>query len=408
MGMRVLVVADEYPWPARSGYRQRLAWIVRTLAGHATVDFLAVVLNEQAGAEQPPAEVRLSRQAVVVAPVRPDRRAHFLWRWLTGRMPRDVLRRDWTGARAVLASWADAGYDAVWFSHAPVYIALRDLVAVPAIVDLDNLESSLLRYRRRSIMWAGTTSVRRQLRAAVRGCADALDERRWRRTERDIAQSVSAVVVCSQVDRDRLGHPAVWVVPNGYERSPGLPDRSDSGSPIFVMVGLLTYEPNRDAARYFAQNVLPRIQRTYPDARFRVVGRYGSEADVIDLRNEPGVEITGEVADVSGELAQARVAVVPVRFGGGTRIKILEAFAHRVAVVTTTVGCEGLDVESGTHLLIADDPSAFASACLRLVADGETRARLTTAAAELWERRYRWTVITPAVVDVLRDVTRDE
>ena len=110
----------------------------------------------------------------------------------------------------------------------------------------------------------------------------------------------------------------------------------------------------------------------------------------------------GEVAEVGAELAAADIAVVPIRFGGGTRIKILEAFAYRIPVVSTTVGCEGLDVVDGEHLLIADDPAAFAAACVRLHEDADLRARLVTAAAQLWETRYRWTVLTPTIVDAVR------
>lgn len=105
---------------------------------------------------------------------------------------------------------------------------------------------------------------------------------------------------------------------------------------------------------------------------------------------------------MAGQLAAADIAVVPIRFGGGTRIKILEAFAHGLPVVSTTVGCEGLDVIDGQHLLVADDPAAFAAACLRLSEDAELRTRLVTAAAELWKSRYRWTVLSPYIVSAVQ------
>ena len=110
----------------------------------------------------------------------------------------------------------------------------------------------------------------------------------------------------------------------------------------------------------------------------------------------------GEVADVTAELMAADIVVVPIRFGGGTRIKILEAFAHRIPVVSTTVGCEGLDVVDGEHLLVADDPATFASACIRLHENADLRASLVAAAAELWTNRYRWTVVTPAIVSAVQ------
>ena len=168
------------------------------------------------------------------------------------------------------------------------------------------------------------------------------------------------------------------------------------------MVGLLTYEPNRDGAAFFAAQILPRVRRLSAGARFHVVGRYDSDAAVDPWRDLPGVKVLGEVADVAAELRAADIAVVPIRFGGGTRIKILEAFAHRIPVVSTSVGCEGLDVVDGEHLLVADDPETFASACIRLYEDADLRARLVAAAAQLWESRYRWTVLTPAIVSTVQ------
>ena len=219
----------------------------------------------------------------------------------------------------------------------------------------------------------------------MQAAADAVDEGRWRRLEREIATSGAAVVVCSELDRDRLGRPNVWVVPNGYERAAQSPAPTDLGparptGPVLILVGLLTYEPNRDAAAFFATQILPHVRRHRPEAQFHVVGRYDSEADLDPWRGLPGVKVLGEVADVPTQLAAADIAVVPIRFGGGTRIKILEAFAHRLPVVSTTVGCEGLGVVDGEHLLVADDPVAFAAACVRLTEDAALRARLVAAA----------------------------
>lgn len=113
----------------------------------------------------------------------------------------------------------------------------------------------------------------------------------------------------------------------------------------FRVVGLLSYGPNEDAARWFATTVLPEIRTIVPSVRFRVVGR-GHETLREELADLPGVEFVGAVEHLQGELDQADVAVVPVRFGGGTRLKVLEALANRLPVATTTVGCEGIDVET--------------------------------------------------------------
>jgi glycosyltransferase involved in cell wall biosynthesis len=370
------------------------------------VDFLAVILEGRIEPPPPPADLPLSRLVVIRAGGQAKKQTRRFWHWVTGRLPRSLIWRDWTAARELMASWSDRPYDLVWFSHAPAYFALADLVAPPHIVDLDNLESSLLRHRRWSLVRSGMRGPARSAVAAIRAAADAVDERRWRKLEQEIADAGASIVVCSGLDRARLGRENVWVVPNGYERAHSLEPTemgpARSAGPVLIMVGLLTYSPNQDAAAFFTAQILPHVRRQYRNARFKLVGLYESDAAVAPLRRLPGVEVLGEVAEVAAELAAADIAVVPIRFGGGTRIKILEAFAYRIPVVSTTVGCEGLDVVDGEHLLIADDPAAFAAACVRLHEDADLRARLVTAAAQLWETRYRWTVLTPTIGDAVR------
>ena len=117
----------------------------------------------------------------------------------------------------------------------------------------------------------------------------------------------------------------------------------------------------------------------------------------------PGVTVTGAVDDLHEEMLLADVAVVPIRFGSGTRLKVVEALANRIPVVTTTVGCEGIDVVDGEHVLIADDAAAFADACVRLAHDRVVRERLVDAGAELFESNYQWSTIRDRFVLLLRE-----
>lgn len=402
--MRVLVVSDEYPWPARTGYRQRLAAILRTLTAEHEVDLVTVLREDQV---LEPAPVSLREQLAVVAGARTEHRAQRLARWLTGDLPRILNWRDWTPARDALTAWlarhgGEDAYDVVWFSHPETHQALADLVPGPHVVDLDNLNSELLAHRRRRTPPTGTGLRERGAAVAAR-TADRVDERRWRRIERACADRAAVAVVCSGLDRDRLHAlepgAAVRVVPNGYEPAPGITGGSRtprSEGPVLLMVGLLTYEANQDAAAFFGRDVLPLVRAQAPAARFRVVGRYAAP-DVARFAGLPGLELTGEVADLGAELAAADVAVVPIRFGGGTRIKILEAFATGLPVVATSVGAEGLDVVGGRHLLLADDAESFAEACLRVWRDPVLRESLVAEGRARWQERYRWDVIAPTI-----------
>lgn len=405
--MNVLVVTDEHPWPARTGYRQRLDRTVHALGAEHEVDLLTVLAEERT-LEPPPSDLRLRRHWTVVAGPRTRTRRRRQARWLVGSIPRTLGWRDWTEARSVLESMRETPHDVVWFSHANTWLALADSVPGPHVIDLDNLDSQLLRHRRRMYWRTRSADWRGRARSLAQVVADTVDIRRWRRIEQRIAKHAASVIVCSALDRDRLGAANVRVIPNAYERTTGGDSRIKSGAPpggapVLLMVGLLTYEANRDAAGFFAAEVLPLIRRSRPEAVFRVVGRYDVETNLFAFQGLPGVSVAGEVSDITTELASADVVVVPIRFGGGTRIKILEAFAHGIPVASTTVGAEGLEVEGGRHLLLADGPEDLARACLRLLDDYALRSALVAEGAALWEARYRSSAVRRAITAAVDD-----
>jgi glycosyltransferase involved in cell wall biosynthesis len=186
------------------------------------------------------------------------------------------------------------------------------------------------------------------------------------------------------------------VVPNGYT-APARPlGRVTVGRPpTLLLQGLLYYTPNTYGAVWLVGTVLPHLRRLQPDVRVRLVGAANDR--VRALARPPEVEVTGRVPDMAPELARADVVVAPVLYGGGTRIKILEAFAHRIPVVSTPVGIEGIDATDGIHLLVADDPREFAEACARLTFDEDLRARLADRAERLFLERYRWTHVRAGI-----------
>ncbi|HSH61949.1 MAG TPA: glycosyltransferase family 4 protein [Acidimicrobiales bacterium] len=326
-------------------------------------------------------------------------------RWLASPLPRAVLWHQWDRAAEELRAWASQRYDVVWYSHLAPYLTLGEEVSAPAeVVDIDNLEDLKLRSMRliRRAGWMSRSSPV----ALVREVFDQVDERRWARRQRAAASSVTRVVVCSELDRRRLAVPGTTVIPNGYEREGppvGRPVPPASG-PVFTMVGLMTYPPNFDAAEHFARDVLPIVRRQLPGARYHIVGRGSLERQ--SVASLPGVVLRGQVEDIRDELARTDVAVVPIRFGGGTRIKVLESFAHRIPVVATRTGAEGIDATDGEHLLLCDDGDAEAMArgCLRLVQDEAFRLRLVDAAEARYQERYRWEVIRPRVAALIREV----
>ncbi|MBC8140422.1 MAG: glycosyltransferase, partial [Armatimonadetes bacterium] len=168
--------------------------------------------------------------------------------------------------------------------------------------------------------------------------------------------------------------------------------------------GSLTYPPNAVAVAWFVQHILPGIVSEVPGAHLVVTGKHGAE-DAARYAANPRVILTGFVGDMRPELAKAVVCAVPLRSGGGTRLKILEAWAAGLSVVSTSIGAVGLAGSAdGEHLLLADDAEAFAGACVRLLTDAALAARLARNARALAEQRYDWAMLAAQVLGVLRTV----
>ena len=195
----------------------------------------------------------------------------------------------------------------------------------------------------------------------------------------------------------------ISVVPTGVDTELFCPDPTVEEKPLVVFVGAMDWEPNVDAVKYFSAEIWPFILADVPQARFRVVGR-NPDRRVKALKSS-SVEVTGRVPSVVDHLREAAVVVVPLRVGGGTRIKIYEAMASGKAVVSTTVGAEGLDVHHGEDIVLSDEPREFASSVVRLMKEHEFRKRVGAAATAL-ARNYGWPIIAAKFAQILEAVTR--
>jgi glycosyltransferase involved in cell wall biosynthesis len=318
-----------------------------------------------------------------------------------------IRRQDDAAARQAFSAWQRGTYDLAWFVRIESWLALGSLVAAPAVVDYDDLRDQLVRSRRRSA-WPdprGSVPVSSPARRWVRHRMSAADIRAWSRLQRRVARDVEAVIVCSELDRGRLGVPNAAVVPTGVELPAVAVGRDDPGAPpVLCLHGTLGYGPNADAATVLVRDVAPRVRAAFPDVEVRLVGRVDDRTARLGV--VPGVVVTGYVADITTELARADVVAVPLREGAGTRIKVLEALAHRVPVVATSIAVEGLDVTPGVHLLVADEPDAFAAACVSLLRDRALRARLADAGERLVRDQHGWEHARSAVATLADRISR--
>lgn len=210
------------------------------------------------------------------------------------------------------------------------------------------------------------------------------------RLEADTLRSFDRVYVCSESDRSLLSgaRADLIVLPNAVAVPPVPPARSRGGPFTFLFVGTLGYIPNEDAVLFFCDEVLPILRAAAPRPFRIVLVGTGVSAELRARLSLPNVEIVGAVPDVAPWYQQADVAIVPIRGGGGTRIKLLEAFAHRRPVVTTTIGVEGIDARDGEHVLIADTAAAIADRCLGLMRDRALGERLVANAFALLASAY--------------------
>jgi glycosyltransferase involved in cell wall biosynthesis len=203
--------------------------------------------------------------------------------------------------------------------------------------------------------------------------------------------------VTSDVDAaffERAGAREVLVVPNGVDVR-AVPWAAPAAGRTLIYVGHYGYQPNAAAALELADEVLPRVRASVPDAQLQLVGADPTEA----MRARP-VEVTGTVPDVLPYLRAARVMVVPLRSGGGTRLKILEALAAGVPVVSTPLGAEGLELRDGEHLLVGETRADLAALTVRVIEDDALANRLSTAGRAHVERTYDWTALARPLVDL--------
>lgn len=268
----------------------------------------------------------------------------------------------------------------------------------PLAVDFDDIESNviarLLRQPDRKASFEQTVLMK-------------LDRAETLGIENRALKLAAWVSVCSEVDARALeargSTTAIRVVPNSFPALPTLPPRPWQPPARVLFLGTMTYHPNEDAALYFCHEILPLISRELDEGiTLDIVGK-GPSQRVRDLAAEGRVAVLGGVPAVEPYYAGADFVVVPIRYGGGTRIKILEALALGRAVVSTTIGAEGLDLRDGEDLLLADTPAEFARHCVTLARDPDQRDRLAKSGRARFMALYEAESVQSALAD---DLTR--
>ena len=262
-------------------------------------------------------------------------------------------------------------------------------------INIPDLRSwTLFQHNVESVIWERHAQSGR---TAAHRAYFALQAKRMAQWERSVCRSAAQVIAVSNTDeqlmRSRFGIEQVSSVPTGVDVE--YFERPESYSVLYdlVFVGSMDWMPNIDGMRWFLAQVFPLIRKEKPDCRLAIVGRNPSQA-LLEAAKDPAITVTGTVPDVRPFLWQSALSVVPLRVGGGTRLKIFEAMAAGTPVVSTTIGAEGLPVRHGETIQIADTAEQFAADCLRLLAHSQDRRKMAQQAAQLVIQNYSWEQVT--------------
>jgi sugar transferase (PEP-CTERM/EpsH1 system associated) len=219
--------------------------------------------------------------------------------------------------------------------------------------------------------------------------------RKMKRFEREMCRRFDAVVAVSAEDRDQMREEyaveAVFEIPTGVDTDFFTPSGKENIDPYnVVFTGSMDWLPNEDAIRYYTDQILPIVRRSIPEATLTVVGRNPYPSLLELSRRDPAIVVTGRVEDVRPYMERAAAYVVPLRIGGGTRLKIFEAMAMQKGIVSTSIGAEGLPVTDGRELRIADTPETFAASVVELLTKPEAAKELGRQAGRIVRERFGW------------------
>jgi sugar transferase (PEP-CTERM/EpsH1 system associated) len=403
--MRILWLKSDLLLPLDKGGKLRTWHLMRQLAKHHAITFVSY-----ADPDQPAEDIEGMREVaneVITVPRRDAAKGTLGFyldaaRHLVDRRPYAVAKYESAAYRqAVLNALARTAFDLIVCDFLPPAVNMPEKLPCPGVLFTHNVEAEIWRRH------ATTTGsfIKRLLYRAQHQRMLAFEGQTIRRFDGVLAVSDADRETFARLYPGAAAHP-IHVVPTGVDTSFFAPASlsPDAASPAasrrLIFTGSMDWLPNEDAMLFFCREILPQIRAEEPDVTLSIVGRAPTPA-VRRLAGEAGVEVTGRVDDVRPYMRDAAVYVVPLRIGGGTRLKIFEAMAMSKAVVSTTVGAEGLPVTAGEHLLLADEPRAFARGVVRLLRDLEKRRAVEQAARQLVVAKYDWSVVAGDLEEAL-------
>jgi polysaccharide biosynthesis protein PslH len=385
--MRILVLSPYFPWPLYGGNLIRIFGTLKELSLRGHEIHLLAGRSGPAPAPDNPVAV-LCKEVEYYRPPASSQRTHALRSGLRALLSPYPYTNSKFGSneirRVIRRILARQHFDLIWANFAFMADSVPRNLARDTPVVLDEHESEGLlwrQYLRRGNVATRAFGLLNLLKVA------------W--FQKRLVSQIAAILCASDRETEfaRSFIPAevgLWTVPNGVDAESynSLLTVQKNSNTIILCGGLGVFR-NRLAALWFAQNVFPAVRREVPDAEFWIVGSDPNQ-EIRDLEKIPGIHVTGTVEDTRPYYARAAVAVAPYRFGEGTKLKVLEAMASGVPVVATPIGCQGIEVVNGEHVLIAESEEDFGGQVVGLLRDAKKRAQIAGAARRRIEDKYTW------------------
>lgn len=407
--MKILFITEKFPYPLDSGGRIRTYHILKGLSQEHELTLITTLERESQRRDLPELE-NLCRQVLAIAAPQETRLqlVQKLVANLFSQIP-IVVERHYLPAVANAVrqalSTARPAFDVVHFDHLDASMYMSCLAGqVRTVLDEHNIVTNQIRTSAR-------VEPNRLKRVYMR-----MQAQKTQQYEARVCARMTRCLVCSDTDQASLRQMSPEArsvtIPNGvaveYFQDTSWKKAFDLTIPsvphTLIFVGTLDYGPGATAVRYFCDDIFPRIQQDVADARFLAVGQNPPHYLHALAARDSRIVVTGRVDDIRPYVAQSRVFVVPLKSGSGTRLKILDAMAMGIPVVSTSIGAEGLDVVSGQHLLLADTPEAFSAAVVQLLRDDDMMQRLRANALRFVQERYDWPVIWKRLLAAYREL----
>jgi polysaccharide biosynthesis protein PslH len=392
--MKILFVSRWYPYPVDNGSKIRIFNLIRTLANHHDIDLISFSGERVSGHQIEMMNRYCQGIRTCEYRVNDKEQISILSGLLSPRPMSTVVSHNPEMQAFISEAERNQKYDlvissqldmAAYTSHWRTSPLLFEEMELTSLYEKYKLEKKRLTRWRRMLMW-----------------------QKYKYYIKDFLKAYQCCTVVSELERLRVKeivptYDRVEVIPNGVDNEHLQGDYGEVEPDSLIYTGALSYDANLDAMEYFLQDIFPLIKRKSPNTKVYITG----STKGIDLKWLPsvdGVVFTGYLKDVRPRIAKSCVSIVPLRIGGGTRLKILEALALKTPVVSTRKGVEGLDLTAGEDLLVGDTPEEFAESVLRMLKSESLRQKLSQQGNESVRRKYDWEIIGEKLNKVLQSM----